>query len=230
MRCGGCGGGGNAGFPSANCPIPTISCSGFSGPPESYLYDNFSEDRGWWNVPGSAVINTIAQEMQINPPGATNLVAVPLLLASLNPTGAQVVTLKGTFNYQVNTASTYGCGIYMGGIWCLVGYRSGGAMNDAFIVTSSGSSPPTATGLLFEVGLGLPNLAIIDVELMIEADATESRYYLDGVLKYTRAGVLNVFTPKPNVRVCNSTSVPANSKYGFCKELILMGYGLPAHC
>lgn len=209
-------------------PIPTISCAGISGDPDSYLYDPFDDNRGWWNLTFSSP-NTQITNGYIRPV-SPNFATTYNYLKSANPTGAQVVTSIATFRGQWESGFTYhgNHGFGKSGTVFRVGMGvlTGDLTNLRFFVTQTAATPSVAGALYSEV---MPDPQLIETShvFKVEVTATQAKFYLDEVLKYTHGATIDMTVYEPSIL---TAFLSATRSYFFCEDYVLFGYTLPVHC
>lgn len=209
--------------------VPTISCALGGGSPQSYLYDPFDDDRGWFNLVSPGAIIT-SGELRPNAASVNRL--VPLKLNSANPTGAQVVTLISNIRYRKDNGTTLGGGIVFGTnlLNLTIGYRTSSS-EVVFSVGNASAGSPAPTNLYFETLPGDVNGSIYQHELKAEIEAAEMRFYLDGVLKYTNAGTTNLADANFPVKVrVSNLAQDGSSMFNWSESFAMFGYGLPVDC
>lgn len=230
MGC--CKGGSQAGFPPvAPCiaPVPTIPCEGLAS---SYVYDDFSRDRGWWLLSTSPSVWEVAAGMLRSATSSGNNANSRLLPWTPTPVGVGVVTLVAHVSGSVPAVNktTNQVAIRLGNSkWVVFGGFSGGLATSVYFYIATNVSGTvgvvyTGPAISHAVPYVLPS-----TEIKIVADVVDTKYYIGGVLVYTGTPIVLTDVLCVSVEVTKYIHL-GTSYYLGIDDLVLFGENLPVDC
>jgi hypothetical protein len=194
------------------------------GNPDSYLYDPFEKNLGWWNLNAGGV-SEIAGGV-LKPVGEGNR-TVPLLITSKTPGVGETVTAIARVQWAYGTQNGPAVSLLVSGYYMVIAYS---AITDPLNpgtylwVTTSGSITPG--GYVYRQFLGLTGSGLFYSEFKMVLTSANIDFYLDGVLVWSQAVAVSLATP-PQLRVSlGSVSMVAY----YVTDFWLFGYNLPVTC
>jgi len=214
---------------SVAAPVPTADCADEAGSPNSYLYDIYDRDRGWYTL--GTNVEIASNRLQVTTTSATSTAATTYLkLLSRVPVSAEAVSMEASMACSLASAydNTEFFGITLGGLYLGIGYRAATASFRAGVATSGNFYNGVK---LYDAPSPIANNTAGVVILKMVASATQVLCYIDGALVYTHGSPVSIATANmTSLKPMNAYSGGIQREYARFNYLKYFGYNLPVNC